>query len=536
MAWWDSLKTLSSTPSLKSIRTSARPSGVILRGTHLAAYRPSGRFQSVSLVAHLVFILILIYTPAASRAREAAFDTVPADSEKIYYRLTVLDPAKKLPRIAPEGAGARPGKGDLVEKMPALGSTALQHNLTVVSRPLRPDNKRQTIFQPAVPPDLRITAELKLPNIVEAKPIAVPKPQMNFHPKDSKPVQPNKQNVTTTAPALTATNTTTPLTDLTDPTKAEPAMPVQPPSAPSPAPTQANAAPDASSPAGMETQGTQGSGLVVISTDPGLPSDMVALPTGNRFADFSISPAGGALGAPNGTSHGTSGVGTGGGAGGDISTGLGKGEAGGGGGKSGGSGSLSVSGSGGGGGAAMAGTLGPGVPLSMVYPVMTNLLPRKNSLVVSAGPIGGGGLGVYGALHCGKIYTVFLQMPGKAWTLQFCQSGAGGAKPPTQVNSAVVHMEQGISPPDADERFDFKRLPLPEDKIHKLIVLKGSLKEDGTIEGLQVHQGLLPMMDEAARLAFSKWKFRPATRGGKAIAVDILVGIPSDPPLAKTIN
>ena len=184
----------------------------------------------------------------------------------------------------------------------------------------------------------------------------------------------------------------------------------------------------------------------------------------------------------------------------------------------------------------MAGTLGPGVPLSMVYPVMTNLLPRKNSLVVSAGPIGGGGLGVYGALHCGKIYTVFMQMPGKSWTLQFCQSRAGGAKAPTQVNSAVVHMEQGISPPDAEERFDFKRLPLPEDKIHKLIVLKGSLREDGTIEGLQVHQGLLPLMDEAARLAFSKWKFRPATRGGQAIAVDILVGIPSDPPPAKPAN
>jgi hypothetical protein len=42
-------------------------------------------------------------------------------------------------------------------------------------------------------------------------------------------------------------------------------------------------------------------------------------------------------------------------------------------------------------------------------------------------------------------------------------------------------------------------------------------------------------MDEAARLAFSKWKFRPATRGGKAIPVDILVGIPSDPPPAGPI-
>ena len=529
MAWWESLKTLYHTPSLKSIQTSARPSGPGSAGSHIGSYRPSGRFQSLSLAAHVVMILLLIYVPMASRAREVAFETTQPDAEKIYYRLTVLDPAKKLPRIAPTGAGAQPGHGELVDRTPALGSTAQQHNLTVVSRPLRPDNKRQTIFQPAVPPEMRITADLKLPNIVEARPVVVPRPEMNFHPKDSRPAVPNKQAVTAPAPTLTATNANTPLTDLTDPTKSQPALPVPPPSAPAPAPTQENAPADANTAAGLDAQSqAQGSGLVVISTDPGDPSDMVALPAGNRWADFSISPAGNDPGSPNGTSHGTVGVGTGGGAGGDSSTGIGKGETGGGGGKSGMPGNLSVSGSGGGGGAA--GTLGPGVPLSMVYPVVASVLPRKNSLVVSAGPIGGGGLGVYGALHCGKIFTVFLQMPGKAWTLQYCVAGAKPVKSAEQTNSAVVHMEQGITPPDAETRFDFKRLPLPEDKLHKLIVLKGLLREDGTLEGLQVHQGLLPLMDEAARLAFSQWKFKPATRGGKAIPVDILIGIPSDPP------
>jgi len=388
----------------------------------------------------VVFILCLIYVPLTSRARarEANFQSATPDSEKIYYRLTVLDPAQKLPRIAPVGPGAQPGRGELVEKLPALGSTVQQHNLTVVSRPFRPDNKRQTIFQPAAPPDLRITTELKLPNIVEARPVVVPKPESNFHPKDSRPAVPNRQNVTAAAPAFTATSTLKPLTDLSDPTKAHPEMPVSPPSAPAPAPTQANAPTDANTAVGLETQAqAQGSGLVVISTDPGEASDMVALPTGNRFADFSISPA--------------------------------------------------------------------------------------------------GGLAVYGALHCGKIYTIFLQMPGKAWTLQFCQAGAGNANTSAERNSPIVHMEQGITPPDAEDRFDFKRLPLTEDKVHKLIVLKGVLREDGTVEGVRVHQGLLPVMDEAARLAFSKWKFRPATRGGKAIQVDILVGIPSDPPPAGSI-
>jgi len=508
----------------------------VLRGVHVGAYRPSGKFQSVSLVAHVAFIFLLIYVPLTSRARtrEADLESSAPNSEKIYYRLTVLDPAKKLPRIAPVGPGARPGKGELVEKLPALGSTVQQHNLTAVSKPLRADNKRQTIFQPAVPPELRITAELKLPNIIEARPVVVPKPEMNFHPKDSRPALPNKYNVTAAAPALTATKTAKPLTDLTDPTKSQPLMPVPPPSAPAPAPTQTNAAADANSAPGLETQtAAQGSGLVVISTDPGEASDMVALPTGNRFADFSISPAGGTGGAPNGTGHAASGVGTGGGAGGDNSTGVGSGETGGGGGTSGGTGPLSVSGTGGGGGAT-AGVLGPGVPLSMVYPVMANLLPRKNGLVVSAGPMGGGGLAVYGALHCGKIYTVFLQMPGKAWTLQFCQAGVSNSNASAERNSPVVHMEQGITPPDAEDRFDFKRSPLPADKIHKLIVLKGVLREDGTVDAIQIHQGLLPIMDEAARLAFSRWKFKPATRGGKAIPVDILVGIPSDPPPTRT--
>jgi hypothetical protein len=525
--WWDLLKTLYNTPNWKSVRSH----GPLLRGVHVGSYRPNGKFQSLSLLAHVAFILFLIYVPLTSRARARSFDVdSAANSEKIYYRLTVLDPAKKLPRIAPVGPGARPGKGELVEKLPALGSTVQQHNLTVVSKPLRPDNKRQTIFQPAVPPELRITAELKLPNIIEARPVVVPKPENNFHPKDSRPALPNKYNVTAAAPALTATNTAKPLTNLTDPTKSQPLMPVPPPSAPAPAPTQANAAADSNSAAGLETQAAaQGSGLVVISTDPGEASDMVALPTGNRFADFSISPAGGVGGAPNGSGHAPSGVGTGGGPGGDNSTGVGNGDTGGGGGTSGGAGTLSVSGTGGGSGGA-AGVLGPGVPLSMVYPVMANLLPRKNALVVSAGPMGGGGLAVYGALHCGKIYTVFLQMPGKAWTLQFCQPGVSNANASAERNSPIVRMEQGITPPDAEDRFDFKRLPLTEDKVHKLIVLKGVLREDGTVEGVQVHQGLLPLMDEAARLAFSKWKFKPATRGGKAIPVDILVGIPSDPP------
>jgi Gram-negative bacterial TonB protein C-terminal len=150
---------------------------------------------------------------------------------------------------------------------------------------------------------------------------------------------------------------------------------------------------------------------------------------------------------------------------------------------------------------------------------------------VAAGPMGGGGLNVYGALHCGKIYTVFLPAPGKMWTLQYCQTAAAGqAAPPKQVYSNVVHMEESVVPPEADNRFDFKRTPLPFEKLHKFIILKGRIGEDGKVADLKVFQGLSDDMDAAARQAFSQWTFRPATKGGKAISVDVLVGVPSDPP------
>jgi hypothetical protein len=267
--------------------------------------------------------------------------------------------------------------------------------------------------------------------------------------------------------------------------------------------------------------------------DPGPAGSVVALGPGNRWGEFSISPPGGQPGSPGGSPGGVVGGGTSGaGLGGDGSTGVGPGGGGGGGGASGKSGTISISGSGGSG---ASGALVSAPLASMVYPVPTSVLPRvrKSGLVVSAGPIGGGGLAVYRALSCGKIYTVFLPMPGKNWTMQYCQK-ADPAQPKSNPDnrSTVIHLESALIPPDADpdSRFDFQRLPVPIEKGHKIIVLRGRLLADGTVSDLQVYQGLVPAMDEAARLAFSRWKFKPAMRDGKAVAVDILVGISPEPP------
>jgi TonB family protein len=169
------------------------------------------------------------------------------------------------------------------------------------------------------------------------------------------------------------------------------------------------------------------------------------------------------------------------------------------------------------------------LPMSMVYPVAPPPLNvRRHTVVISAGPTGGGSLNVYGVLSCGKIYSVFLLMPGRNWTMQYCDRSANAKKPVTTAPTAAVRLEPPLIPPDVDllHRYDFKRAPVPPDKSQRMIILRGTIATDGTVENLTVYKGVVPVMDEAARLAFARWKFKPAMRDGKPVEVEILVGIP----------
>ena len=483
---------------------------------------------------HCALIMLVVYLPQALPGKALAFNSSPASHEKIYYRVPLLDASQTLPRIAPAGPGARPGTGSKPNQLPALGSTAAHSNLTVVSKPAIPDNTRQTIYQRSSPPDLRIPVEVKLPNMVLGNPLEAPKAPLQIDPNSAKPTQVNRQLAPEAAPSVTSEAPKTPLVTYLDPSSSQPRLAIPLAGAAKPTLKTGNGGPSGAANGGVAAPG-DGNDLLVVGVDPGPAGSVVALGPGNRWGEFSISPAGGQPGSPGGSPGGVVGGGTGGtGLGGDGSTGVGPGGGGGGGGASGKSGAISISGSGGSG---SSGALVSAPLTSMVYPVPAAVLPkvRKSGFVVSAGPIGGGGLAVYRALTCGKIYTVFLPMPGKNWTMQYCQKADPAEPKPNPDNrSTVIHLESALIPPDADpdSRFDFQRLPVPIEKGHKIIVLRGSLLADGTVSGMQVYQGLVPAMDEAARLAFSRWKFKPAMRDGKPVAVDILVGISPEPPPA----
>ena len=522
--WWSSLKTLATRVKLPASRFTNYPfrGRIALRGYF------RGRSLTASLSFHLAAILLIVYLHQAFPESVDAFDSPVPQPEVIYYRVPVQKLPKTLPHIAPAGPGGHPLNGLVRERAPAPGSSASRGVLTIVSKPAHPDNFHQTIIQPSSPPELKITADLKLPNIILGKPIEAPKAPLQFNPSAAKPMQRDRQTNAEPAPSPTQENSADPVMTLLAPPTFKPSLPV---------PVSQGGALRRNSSSNGNVQApnvsTAASGdsatLAVISTDPGATSmSQIMLPPGNRSGEFSTSASDNLAGSPGGSRTGVTGGGSGvPGKGGDGSSGVGPASSGGGG--------LSMSEapvniSGSGTNAGISGMLGAALARGVIYPVPAVFNVRRNSLTVVTGSIGGGGLGAYGALlHCGKIYTIFLPMPGKNWVMQYCAQNSADA-PSAPSSATVAHFGEGVVPPQAESKFDFERIPVPPEKVGKLIILKGVLRTDGFIDELQVYQSVLSEMDDNARLAFSQWKFKPALRESKPIPVQVLVGIPAELP------
>lgn len=507
----------------------------LYRDASLTGFRPPALGIANSLFLHCALILGLFFIPMMLPARAPRLSSAFLPPEVIFYPVPQHRAPSRLPRIAPKGPGGKPGSGIHPNLAPAPGKTVSKRDLTAISKPLHPDNSHQTIIQPDSPPDLRIAKDVPLPNLALGSVDQPKKPNLDLSLK--KPTQENPKLAAEMATPLAESNADYALTTALQPTTAQPKLPV--PVGLS-RPVRRDVGVDGASGAEAPEIGVAGNGraILALGIDPSGPASGLAVPPGNRWGDFSIAPGAGTSGAPGGRPGGAAGGGGSGGDGraGDESVGIGPGHDGGGGGKDGLSSSISIRGTGNGTpGIAM---LDPHVEARMIFPVgMLGTRLPSNRMVISAGPIGGGGLGVYGALPCTKIFTIFLPMDGASWTMQYCQKTDSPSSGEVDPRSTVIRLEPGLIPPDLDldSRYDFKRVSLPPGKGQKLIVLKGILKEDGTVDALEVYQGVVPQMDEAARLAFSRWKFKPAMRAGKPVALEVLVGIsPEAGPTRKS--
>jgi hypothetical protein len=486
-----------------SPRQPSARSQYFLRETPTAKTDYGGRSSVLSLFLHCVIVALLVYLPPMLPAAAPPVPNSFRTLQVIYYRVPLRE-VVKAPRTASMAPRKRSASKSPVVRTPKLPTAPAHPLAAMISAPAHPDNFRQTIYQSTAPPDLKIKTEQKLPNIVilehERADLTAP-----LLPSYARPAPIARQATAVQVPTMSATNLPNPTGVILPLSESNPRLTIPVAGGGGPITRSANV-----------TEGpTSGAPeLVVVGVDPSDAAKQISLLNGNRWGEFAIAPPAQPSGPPTGTSsNGGKGEGSPGSSGHGLSASSGP------------AAPVDIAGSGNG----QSGLLNATLAVALVYPVAQPVPSiRRNTMVISSGPIGGGGLNVYGALNCGKIYSIFLPMPGRNWSLQYCDKTSSSQDLAAEARDAVVHLEKPLVPPDVDlnHRYNFKRIAVPTPNANRPIILKGVIGTDGTVQKLTVYRGVSPELDEAARIAFGRWHFKPAMRDGKPVAVNILVGIP----------
>lgn len=498
--------------------------------------RPRTVFTSALLHFALLFFLVsvpwAVLFPSHNRA---VLPVITADYQLIYplppHKVEIHSQPKSASKGEHKTAKPSPSAGEKRASGAGVKTPTPVPKFTLVLKPPHADNRDQTIIQAGTPPDVRIKHDIPLPNVLLAGLTAKKDPKMPTTGAAPKAVK----DPATGAPAMNVPTPVIPDMALAVqvPSQKPPLLASPEVALPLPADEQELGSIYATQRKGSASQTTRG--LLVLGANPSPPTDMMSVPPGNRYGQFSVALLGGKTGVPSGPGGPTMGGGGTSSAGAANAKGNGSGSA-----------AAAVSGdvgSSGNGASAVAafgpssdgsgneqGILPPWMIANLVYPVNRAMKLPAINLIVTAGPIGGGGLGMFGVLSCSNIYTIYLPMPGKPWVLQYCQHQTAAPAAPAP-NGGQVRMGPGITPPWAVDRFDFHRPPVAAYKRDHMIVLKGIITKDGTVKDLKVYQGVGSIADQAALAAFGRWKFHPsADAKGNPIAVDMLVGIPATVP------
>lgn len=511
------------------------PSSKLKRALLKSQQRPTGTALITSSFIHIAAVLLLIRFPflllPPIRSAPIVADTPTQQDETIYYDLREVHIVKTFPSIESSRKAGTPATPSRPKRSSAKRVMPSPKTFDLTMTAPRPDNHHQTIIQPSTPPELRITHDVKLPNLLIGSVSAITAPEMRMDMNAPRSVA--KIQAAVVAPSITdIAKTGAGLLPSSLPVlKEEPQLAVPVGEIPRPRMKSSRDTAKELSAGGAPNIGQSG-GLLAISADPAELGQSIQVPAGNRYGSLSFSPA-----KPSAISASGNEVDSRNGNGGSIRSGesssatAGSNQSGNGANGTGVHGIISVRG--GSGSFSGAATIAPKEPVlagsiasDQIFPVLTPVRTRGFGLQIYTGPTGGGGLAVYHVLPCNKIYTTLLPMPGKNWVLEYCSADANSPSHPVDT-TRVVRLDSGLVAPDAGERYDFKRPEVPNDKRASLIVLKGAIESDGSVSGIQVLSGVTRMADRLAAETFRRWKFHPALRSGKPIRVQILVGIPA---------
>ncbi len=410
----------------------------------------------------------------------------------------------------------------------------------IISLPANPDNSRQTIVNPAAPQ--LIPHAVKLPNLVVSTPAPEPPvagatraaSQLTLPWLAAAPVPPPEENTSRRLSDLNlqgrAPSVVEPPPDpgsverkLGDINVAHAEPQVEAPKLPTPEQRasagegqSAHAVPPPS-PISVGGSGLQAAGqLIALGLDPAPASGPIEIPAGNRRGVFAATPEGkpGAPGTPNVSAGGTGPGGTAKGGAGGPGNGSSSDPAG-----------IYV-------GAGPAGSTPAAV--AGKRPASTFAEAQRKVIIAAARPApdiphatpgadlprtpapGTVEQEVFGPR---KYYSMILNMPnltsaGGSWIVRF--AALKQISDQSELTAPVaVHKVDPAYPSS-----------LMRAHVEGTVTLYAIIRADGTVDGVKILRGVDDTLDENARVALSRWQFRPATRHGVAVDLEALIQIP----------
>ena len=471
------------------------------------------------LAAALLHVAFVIFPwpdlPVAAR-HNPAFDNTELTWSGSVEDLPLLNVPRAKPLAKPKSEPDPPPAEPSVD--------AFHPRQRIYTDPVHPTHPRQTLINPAAPAEAPKFLPA-MPNIVQLAASPAPaRPRIEIseqalaklRPRQAKPV------ATTDAPSPDLPNLEQRPAEIS--LAATPAGPARPkleinagsaPRVASRKQTGDAAAPEVPA-VPSDMNGGAPSTLIALSANPAPPAPVVPVPQGNLAARVAISPEG-KPGAP-GNSPGSTKSGTG-DSHGNGTGGAGKSDIG-----------ISISG-----GSPKASTIssGSGGALKLSLPKVQSGLKRPDPNGAADDPPERVGPPNFAALPPGakpeliftsrRVYSMNINMPNLSsatgsWIIHFSELHLGGT---------AAHRLGEVSAPVALRKVDPKYpQTLVDDHVEGEVILYGVIRQDGTVDSIQLVRGIDPQLDAYAIEAFAQWKFQPATREGQPVDLEAIVYIP----------
>ena len=412
---------------------------------------------------------------------------------------------------------------------PTPGVDAYHPRQRIFTDPVHPTHPRQTLVNTAAPPDPPKFLP-PLPNMVQFAASSGPaRPRLQISQATLAKLKPKavKHTAATVTPAPDVTNmemqpAEISLAQVTD-APAKPKLDINAGSTPRLAQQSQKgetvSAPELSTGVTGATGGPS-STIIALSTNPAPPAPVVEVPKGNLSARVSISPEGKGNGSGGGSGNG--GSGTGGGSVPSGSSGAGNNSVG-----------ISISG---GSPQPKSGMSGLGES-KLIIPKPQAGYSRPEASVSAEETSERLGPPNFAALPPGaapeqmfsshRVYSLNVNMPNLnsysgSWIIRFSELhlSAGGHRNDDVTTPVPLHKVDPKYPPD-----------LLKEHVQGEVILYGVIREDGSVDSIQLVRGIDPQLNANSISAFSQWKFRPATKDGQPIALEAIVHIPfREPP------